>query len=262
VPGCPPHPRTHDRGRTSLTDQGASRRTPPAGRPAPDGGSDGGGYRDCLRWARARPGVAAYLARAPRRRSHAAPAAHRRHRTPGVGPRAWPGRRCRAHSIRRGGRPARGDPASGVTTEARGCPRTGGRARPARSGGIPGLKLRELLTLHTLDVRLRRDPTRWQRAKETTEAVRRGGDWRAVLTALGYELERRRQRGYLARSDGRPVAVIHPKADPIEFARLDEEGRPPEGGARSCSASTSPPSASWPPRSSRTSAPTGQGSGA
>lgn len=95
--------------------------------------------------------------------------------------------------------------------------------------GIPGLKLRELLTLHTLDVRLRRDPARWQRAKEATKGVRRGADWRAALTALGYKLERRRHRGYLVRSGGRPVAVIHPKADPAEFARLDEEGRPPEG---------------------------------
>ena len=95
--------------------------------------------------------------------------------------------------------------------------------------GVPGLELRGLLTLHTLDHRLRGDPLRWQRAKEATGAFRRGADWRAVLTALGYELERRRHRGWLARHDGRPVAVIHPKVSPAEFARLGEDGRPPEG---------------------------------
>ncbi|HEV8649397.1 MAG TPA: hypothetical protein VG276_08325, partial [Actinomycetes bacterium] len=96
-------------------------------------------------------------------------------------------------------------------------------------GGIPGLKLRELLTLHTLDVRLRRDPARWARATETTKAIGRDADWRTVLTSLGYDLERRRHRGYLARFEGRPVIVVHLKADPAEFGRLDEDGRPPEG---------------------------------
>lgn len=95
--------------------------------------------------------------------------------------------------------------------------------------GIPGLKLRDLLTLHTLDVRLRRDPARWDRAREVTKAIGRNSDWRAVLTSLGYQLERRLQRGFLARYDGRPVAVVHPVRDPTELSRLDAEGRPPEG---------------------------------
>jgi hypothetical protein len=95
--------------------------------------------------------------------------------------------------------------------------------------GIPGLKLRQLLTLHTLDVRLRRDPTRWGRAAEITKGIIRGADWRGVLSGFGYQLEKRRHRGYLARYEGRPVAVVHPKADPAEFARLDQDGRPPEG---------------------------------
>jgi hypothetical protein len=95
--------------------------------------------------------------------------------------------------------------------------------------GIPGLELRDLLTLHTLDHRLRGDPARWQQASDATKAIRRGANWRTVLTALGYELERRQRRGWLARHAGRPVAVVHPKANPGEFARLDEDGRPPEG---------------------------------
>jgi hypothetical protein len=95
--------------------------------------------------------------------------------------------------------------------------------------GIPGLKVRELLTLHTLDTRLRRDAVRWPRLAELAKAAPPGGDWRATVSALGYDLERRRHRGWLARYEGRPIAVIHPKADPVEFARLDEAGRPPEG---------------------------------
>jgi Eco57I restriction-modification methylase len=95
--------------------------------------------------------------------------------------------------------------------------------------GIPGLKVRELLTVHTLDTRLRRDPVRWPRLAELAKAAPAAGDWRATVSALGYDLERRRHRGWLARYEGRPIAVIHPKADPVEFARLDEDGRPPEG---------------------------------
>ncbi len=95
--------------------------------------------------------------------------------------------------------------------------------------GIPGLKLHDLLTLHTVDVRLRNDILRWQEMGKATVDIGRGADWRTVLTRLGYVLERRKHRGYLARFEGRPVAVVHPKADPAEFSRLDREARPPEG---------------------------------
>jgi hypothetical protein len=95
--------------------------------------------------------------------------------------------------------------------------------------GIPGLKVRDLLTLHTLDSRLRNDAARWRRAREVSAAVRRGADWRTVLISLGYELEQRRHRGRLARFGGRPVAVVHPMEDPSAFARLASDGRPPEG---------------------------------
>jgi len=95
--------------------------------------------------------------------------------------------------------------------------------------GIPGLKLRDLLTLHTLDVRLRKDAARWSQAVEVTKPVAKGADWRATLSALGYELERRQRRGFLARHDGRPIAVVHPVREGAEFSRLNEEGRPPEG---------------------------------
>ncbi len=95
--------------------------------------------------------------------------------------------------------------------------------------GIPGLKLRDLLTVHTLDVRLRKDGARWSRAVEVTKAIPGGADWRAVLTGFGYQVMRRPQRGYLARHDGRPIAVVHPVREAAEFSRLDADGRPPEG---------------------------------
>lgn len=95
--------------------------------------------------------------------------------------------------------------------------------------GIPGLKLRDLLTVHTLDVRFRKDASRWGRAVDATKPIARGAEWRAVLTSLGYEVERRQKRGFLARHDGRPIAVVHPVRDAAEFSRLDADGRPPEG---------------------------------
>jgi hypothetical protein len=95
--------------------------------------------------------------------------------------------------------------------------------------GLPGVKVHDLLTLYMLDVRLRRNASRWGRARELVKEVARGADWRATLTALGYTLERRRQRGWLARVDSRPVLVVHPKQDAAAFARLDDNGRPPEG---------------------------------
>jgi hypothetical protein len=83
-------------------------------------------------------------------------------------------------------------------------------------GGVPGLALRD-------------DPVGWSSAREATAAIHRGADWRAVLAALGYELDRRPRRGWLARHRGRPVAVVHPTRSGAGLTRLDERGRPPEG---------------------------------
>lgn len=95
--------------------------------------------------------------------------------------------------------------------------------------GLPGVKLRQLLSLHTLDVRLRCDPLRWSTMRKAVDAVPVGSDWRGVLIGLGYDLERRRDRGFLLRAGQQRVAVVHPKADAADFARLASDGRPPEG---------------------------------
>jgi hypothetical protein len=94
--------------------------------------------------------------------------------------------------------------------------------------GVPGVLVKDLLTRHLLQVRLR-DSDDWRTLETVSEAVPASGQWREVLAALGYSLERRKQRGWLARADGGPILVIHPAADAAAFTRLDADGRPPEG---------------------------------
>ncbi|MGH2780073.1 MAG: Eco57I restriction-modification methylase domain-containing protein [Thermoleophilaceae bacterium] len=92
--------------------------------------------------------------------------------------------------------------------------------------GTAGLVVKGLGTEHLYGERIRSSP-RWQRLREQAPAER--DTWRDVLEALGYQLERLKPRGYLARHDARPVAVVWPLADPATFSKLDEHGRPPEG---------------------------------
>ena len=94
--------------------------------------------------------------------------------------------------------------------------------------GVPGLVVKDLLTRHLLLVRLRTTPD-WRTLEEAVGVLPPSPDWRALLTGLGYALERRRQRGWLARAEGAPTLVVHPLADTAAFARLDSDGRPPEG---------------------------------
>jgi hypothetical protein len=92
--------------------------------------------------------------------------------------------------------------------------------------GVAGLAVKGLGTEYLYRTRLR-STADWARLSEFVADV--AGTWRELLIGLGYELETLRPRGYLARSAGAPVAVIHPVADPAAFSRLDAEGRPPEG---------------------------------
>ena len=92
-----------------------------------------------------------------------------------------------------------------------------------------GMVVHGLLTRHTLESRLLGDPGYQVFAGETLEGLLVEGDWRTVLDGLGYEIARLEPRGYLARYEGRPAVVVHPKADPRDFVRLDAAGRPAEG---------------------------------
>lgn len=93
--------------------------------------------------------------------------------------------------------------------------------------GVPGLVVKDLLTRHLLTQRLPHSPD-WAWLSASAAAVQ-GAEWRTVLTALGYTLERRQLRGWLARADGAPTLVVHPLAEAAAFSRLDRDGRPPEG---------------------------------
>ena len=92
-----------------------------------------------------------------------------------------------------------------------------------------GLTFHGLLTRHTLEYRFKGDPSRWASATEQLQGVRPAASWRRVLTKLGYTLQQLPNRGHLARHNGRPIAVIHPKAAARDLARVDRQGRPPEG---------------------------------
>ncbi len=92
--------------------------------------------------------------------------------------------------------------------------------------GIAGLTVTGLGTHHLFAERLRHTPS-WTELTELAEPAH--GEWRQLLGALGFRLERRPTRGWLARHEGRPIAVVWPLADPAAFSKLDRDGRPPEG---------------------------------
>ncbi|MEJ7790976.1 MAG: hypothetical protein WKF65_03270 [Gaiellaceae bacterium] len=92
--------------------------------------------------------------------------------------------------------------------------------------GVAGLTVKGLGTEYLYRTRLR-GTGEWGRLAELAAGAT--GEWRALLTGLGYELETLRPYGYVARHGDAPVAVVHPVADPSAFSRLDPQGRPPEG---------------------------------
>ena len=97
-----------------------------------------------------------------------------------------------------------------------------------RIGG-DGLTFNGLLTRHTLEYRFKGDASRWASATEQLREIRPSDSWRRLLTKLGYTLQQLPNRGHLARHNGRPIAVIHPKTAARDLARVDRHGRPPEG---------------------------------
>ncbi len=92
---------------------------------------------------------------------------------------------------------------------------------------IAGLRVRGLGTEHLYGERLPEQP-RWAELQTLVEGINRAG-WRELLGDLGYTVEQLKPAGYLARFEGRPAIVVHPRANAWLFARLDDEGRLPEG---------------------------------
>lgn len=92
--------------------------------------------------------------------------------------------------------------------------------------GVAGLTVKGLGTEYLYRTRLR-GTAEWPRLAELAAGA--SGEWRALLTGLGYELETLKPYGYVARHGDAPVAVVHPVAEASAFSRLDPQGRPPEG---------------------------------
>ena len=92
---------------------------------------------------------------------------------------------------------------------------------------IAGLKVRGLGTEHLYGSRLP-DSRWWSELRETVEGASRAG-WRELLNDLGYTIEPLKPAGYLAKAGGHPAIVVHPHANAFLFARLDDQGRLPEG---------------------------------
>ena len=97
-----------------------------------------------------------------------------------------------------------------------------------RIGG-DGLTVNGLLTRHTLEYRFKGDSARWESATDEVRGIKPADSWRHVLRKLGYAVQQLPRRGYLARYEGKPVALIHPKGKARDLARVDSQGRPPEG---------------------------------
>jgi len=93
--------------------------------------------------------------------------------------------------------------------------------------GVAGLVVRGLGTEHLYRTRLRAREAQW--AELAALAAGATGEWREAFQGLGYGVEQLPARGYLARYENRPVAVIWPLREPSDFSKLDAEGRPPEG---------------------------------
>ena len=94
---------------------------------------------------------------------------------------------------------------------------------------VAGVTVRGLLTGHYVRTRLEQQADLRAPLAEAAEPAKGKRDWRGALTALGFELRQREERGYEAVHGGRVLAIVHPKATPDEFARMDEQGRLPEG---------------------------------
>ena len=92
---------------------------------------------------------------------------------------------------------------------------------------IAGLKVRGLGTEHLYGSRLPAS-TRWPQLRLTVAGASRAG-WHELLNDLGYAIEPLKPAGYLAKAGGHPALVVHPHANAFQFARLNEQGRLPEG---------------------------------
>ena len=95
---------------------------------------------------------------------------------------------------------------------------------------VPGIRVKDLLTPHFVQDRLRRSENQRHLADAVAD-VELSGDltWRSPFERFGYRIQQLPKRGYLLRHDDAPVAVVHPYRSPSLFSRLTRNGELPEG---------------------------------
>ena len=95
---------------------------------------------------------------------------------------------------------------------------------------VPGIRVKDLLTPHFVQDRLRRSENQKHLA-DAVASVELAGDleWHSLFGKLGYRVQQLPRRGYLLLFDDRPVAVVHPYRSPSMFSRLTRNGELPEG---------------------------------
>ena len=97
---------------------------------------------------------------------------------------------------------------------------------------VPGVRVKDLLTPYYVKERLLNGGQHGDFLRIAAKDVAKAGtrrNWRNIVTKLGYEIRPLPNRGHLLRSDGAPVAVIHPKSRKEEFGRMDDQGQLPGG---------------------------------
>ena len=95
---------------------------------------------------------------------------------------------------------------------------------------VPGIRVKDLLTPHFVQDRLRRSENQMHLA-DAVAGVELSGDlkWRSPFERFDYRIQQLPKRGYLLRHDDAPVAVVHPYRSPSLFSRLTRNGELPEG---------------------------------
>ncbi len=95
---------------------------------------------------------------------------------------------------------------------------------------VPGIRVKDLLTPHFVQDRLRR-PENQRRLADAVAGIEPSGDrtWRWLFERFGYRIQQLPRRGYLLWHDDAPVAVVHPYRSPSLFSRLTRNGELPEG---------------------------------
>ena len=97
---------------------------------------------------------------------------------------------------------------------------------------LPGIRVKELLTPHYIQTKLKERPASKENLENATKSIKRiapSNTWRTVFNQLGYQVDRMEPRGHLLSYEGQPVAVVHPMNSPDEFIRMNENGELPDG---------------------------------